>query len=261
MSDDLDIAQSAPAPANVVEEWKRFGAFMRSPALPTGTQARGSAVLATLRILLLDLSVMAILIAALGAASAAGFELPENVNNSLGPNLFAVVLVVVLAPLMEELFFRSWLAGHPPIMAAIAICVVGFGGGALVATLIDPEGTMPALLIIGPAIALVAAPVSAVVLLKKPVPGFYKRLFPVFFWLSSLAFAMVHLANYTEGALWILLPLILPQLVLGTMLGYIRVHHGLIAAIAMHAMHNGLLFSLALLGKLAEDAGSAAALS
>ena len=260
-SGDADLAEQVPAPANVVGEWTRFGTWMRSPALPDMSRDHGSAALATTRILLLDLAIMMVLIAALAAASAAGFELPENVNNSLEPDVWAILLVVVLAPLMEELIFRSWLAGHPPVMAAVAVCLVGFGGGALVATLIDPEGTMPALMIIGPAIALIAAPASAVLLLKKPVPHLYTRMFPVFFWLSSLAFAMVHLTNYTElswSMLVIILPLVLPQLVLGTMLSYLRVHHGLIPAIALHAAHNGILFSLAMLGKLAADAAPAA---
>ena len=106
-------------------------------------------------------------------------------------------------------------------------------------------------MIIGPAIAIIAAPIAAIILLKKPVPRLFSRGFPVFFWLSSIAFALVHLANYTEGALWILLPLVVPQLVLSTMLGYVRVHYGLLFAMALHALHNGILFSLAMLGKAA----------
>ena len=43
------------------------------------------------------------------------------------------------------------------------------------------------------------------------------------------------------------LPLVLPQLVTGTMLGYLRVHYGLWASIMLHALNNGAFISLVLL--------------
>lgn len=259
-----DPLQGAPTPitepANIISEWRNYRSFLMRPALPEATKDYASAGRAVMRMLLLDMAVMGALLSAIGIAMAMGLEMPENVNNTLGPSIWAFALVVVAAPLLEELGFRSWLSGHPSVIAAVIICLVGFAGlPFLIDTVIDPDGTMPILMIIGPAIAIVAAPIAAIMLLKKPVPRLFSRGFPVFFWLSSIAFALVHLANYTEGALWILLPLVVPQLVLGTMLGYVRVHYGLLFAMALHALHNGILFSLAMLGKAAGDAAGGTA--
>ena len=198
---------------------------------------------------MLDLAVMLVLIAMLSMAGAFGFELPANVNNSLEPGLATIALIVLVAPIMEEFVFRSWLTGHPSIIAVVAICLLAFGAIPFAAADMEPSALRNVLLLGGPAAGLLTAPTAAYLLLKRPVPSLFSQGFPAFFWLSTAGFALVHLLNYTEGSLAILLPLVLPQFVLGTMLGYLRVHYGLIPAIALHAVHNGILFSLAILGK------------
>lgn len=93
----------------------------------------------------------------------------------------------------------------------------------------------------------------ALILLRHRGPmAWFERLFPGFFWLATLSFALVHLANFDEGSLAILLPLVLPQFILGTMLGYVRVRIGLWAAILLHAAHNATAVSLAALSTLAQ---------
>jgi membrane protease YdiL (CAAX protease family) len=53
------------------------------------------------------------------------------------------------------------------------------------------------------------------------------------------------LANFDEGSLAILLPLVLPQFILGMMLGYLRVRFALWAAILLHAAHNATALAIA----------------
>ena len=48
-----------------------------------------------------------------------------------------------------------------------------------------------------------------------------------------------------------LLPLVLPQFVIGAILGYTRVTYGLWASILLHALHNGAFISLVLLASSA----------
>ena len=43
----------------------------------------------------------------------------------------------------------------------------------------------------------------------------------------------------TLRALAVLLPLVSPQLVVGSILGYVRVHYGLWASMMLHGLHNG----------------------
>ncbi len=246
-----EAAPLAP-PQDAREEWRRYGAFLKRPRLvPLDRGDNGAR--AVLRMLGLDLMVMLVLIGAIGAASAAGFEIPENVNNTLEPGIMAIALVVIAAPLGEEILFRSWLRGQPAVIAVVLILALGFGAGPAIGYAMAEGVAKTAVTIAGPLIAIVAAPLAVYVLLRRPAPALFHRFFPALFWISTLAFALIHLGNYTDlswATLAILLPLVLPQFALGTMLGYLRVHYGLVHAIALHAAHNAILFGLAMAGGL-----------
>ena len=240
-----------PSPSNAVAEWRRYGAFIKAPKLP-GAYNAGSSVPAIFRLLSLDLALMLVFVGGIGLASALGFEMPSNVNNTLTPTLATATLIVLGAPIGEELVFRSWLTGHPAVLAVVALCVGGFGLAAFSSALAEGSGAGSALVLAGLALVFIAAPLAAYFLRSRSAPDLFVRRFAIFFWLSTLGFALIHLANYTEGSLAMLLPLVLPQFALGTMLGYLRVHYGLIPAIALHAAHNAILFGLAILGGLGE---------
>lgn len=260
-SDGGQLPERPSAPPSLLAEWRRFAGFLVRPTLPGCTDAASAGLRGVARLLSLDALVMVALLSAIGLATSMGLELPENVNNSLGLTVGAVLLVVIGAPIGEELVFRSWLRGTPAVMAVVAICVLGLGVWPVALTTLNPEGGMDLVAVIGPLIALIAAPLSAFLLWRRPTPRLFRAGFPVFFWLSSAGFALVHFANYTLeswGMLVIILPLLLPQMALGTMLGYLRVHYGLVHAIALHALHNGILFGLAMAGKALSEAGEAA---
>lgn len=242
-----------PSPASAREEWARYTAFLKRPQL-VALDREGSGARAVLRMLGLDLAIMLVLIGGISVAAAAGFELPDNVNNSLKPGLGAIALVVIAAPLLEELAFRSWLRGHPAVIAVVAILAVGLGALPAIGFAMGEGPAQSAATLAGLALALIGAPLAAWRLIDRPAPALFRRLFPLFFWLSTLGFALIHLGNYTEGSLAILLPLVLPQFALGSMLGYLRVHYGLAHAIALHAIHNAILFSLAMAGGLGGEA-------
>lgn len=240
---EAQFADGAPlALPDAQSEWKRLARFLKRPALPPAQLSPGDAARGTGRILILDLALMAVLIAALLSATALGIELPENLNSTLELNLETFILIALVAPIGEEIAFRSWLSGRPGHVLAIAILVAG---GAAAAFLIEPQ---PAIASLAGIAALLGAVIAVAMMRGRPPIGWFSRLFPLFFWLSTIGFALIHLLNYTEGALIVLLLLIVPQFLLGAMLGYVRVHFGLIAAIALHAAHNFLLFSLAAIG-------------
>lgn len=228
------------------EEWRRFARYVKRPVLPDAMARRSDAVSGTLRMLGLDLAIMTVFIGTLMLIVAAGFDLPENLNSTLDMNMTTVLLVVVLAPLLEEAVFRSWLSGRPRYLGAFAALLAA---GVIAAIAGASVGGDTGTAIGGLAVlaGLVAAVVAMVLLWKRQPPGWFRTAFPVLFWLSSLAFSLVHLMNYTEGALYVLLPLVIPQLILGTMAAYVRVQFGLIFAILLHALHNGFALSLAAL--------------
>lgn len=72
------------------------------------------------------------------------------------------------------------------------------------------------------------------------------------FWTLTVCFALLHLTNFGSSFPLYLVPfLVLPQFVLGAVLGYIRTGYGFVFAVLFHALHNGILVGVMLLGQLA----------
>ena len=70
--------------------------------------------------------------------------------------------------------------------------------------------------------------------------------FSILLWVSSVIFALSHISNYHDRQHTDLLyiPLILPQLSLGILLGFVRVRFGLFYSIACHFLINSMLVSI-----------------
>lgn len=230
-------ALRAPA-SSIIGEWKRFGAFLKRPTLDVGAQNEGAPTVLA-RIFALDMAAMFVLIGLASALIAAGIYIPATALAGMEFTPGIIFAVVIGAPVMEEIAFRGWLSGKPgPILALILIAAGASGAFFL-------HASAPAIgALIGVA-AIVAALAALFILRAKPAMDWFAKLFPVFFWLATISFALVHLANFDEGSLAVLLPLVLPQFILGMMLGYVRVRFALWAAIALHAAHNATAITIA----------------
>lgn len=228
-------SQLAPAPT-LRAEWGRYRGFLRRPTLPQRAAPCSSArIVATLRLAALDLTLAGGLILLAMAATLGGFAPPTHALAGLGWTPQIVLAIVVLAPLMEELFFRGWLSGRPG--AVWPVMLLGIAAAALV--LAGQENALTGAGVAGSAV--LAALALAIMLRKRPAWVWFSRGFPLFFWLSTTAFALVHLLNYAEGSLAMLLPLVLPQFIAGSIFGYARVTYGLWASMLLHVLHNGAL--------------------
>ncbi|MEM7780716.1 MAG: CPBP family glutamic-type intramembrane protease [Pseudomonadota bacterium] len=227
---------------SLTSEWQRLAVFLKRPSLDARADA-SPPLLILARIFALDILAMAVLIGAATIAVAAGVYLPETALAGIEFTPLIVLGVIVGAPVMEELVFRSWLSGKPGhvlCVLLIALGALGFG----VAHVNSP--------VIGLLIALggIIAGIAALILLRHSQPmRWFVWAFPGFFWFTTIAFALVHIANFDMSGGWsnmlILLPLVLPQFILGALLGYVRVQIGLWAAILLHAAHNASALTLA----------------
>ncbi len=238
-----DVADQAarvlPA-ASLREEWGGFFSFLRRPSLDK-EYAVGAPATVLARIYALDMLAMLTLIMAASTAVAAGLTLPQTALAGMEFTPLIVLAVIVVAPVFEELIFRGWLSGRPSHV--IGLLLVGTGGW----TAFSLQQSAPVVgAIIGIA-ALVGGMAALILLRHHPAFGWFARFFPAFFWLATLTFALVHIANFDEGSLAMLLPLVLPQFILGSLLGYVRVRIGLWAAIALHAAHNATAIGIAAL--------------
>lgn len=73
---------------------------------------------------------------------------------------------------------------------------------------------------------------------------------PIFYGLAA-AFALIHLSNYPDLTLGLILlsPLLVaPQFVMGILAGFLRVRFGFLWAFLLHALHNFVLVGLAIVG-------------
>ena len=143
--------------------------------------------------------------------------IPEHMSEEMMENMsFLTVLfyVAVLAPILEEFIFRTFivLRRFYPLLFFIAI-LESFGK-------------------------------SKFSLLKKTIRG-WKQAFPIVVVLSSLLFGYIHIWNFKgDVEFWLVPVLVLPQVISGFFLAYGRVRYGLIWSILQHALFNLLLIIL-----------------
>ncbi|MEP3421245.1 MAG: CPBP family glutamic-type intramembrane protease [Erythrobacter sp.] len=229
-----DAARILPA-GSLREEGRRLWAFLRQPTLHSNvTVGKPSTVLA--RIYAFDMAAMLTLIMAASLVVAMGVSLPQTALAGIEFTPLIVIGVILLAPVSEEIIFRSWISGKPAQVFALLLGVMGAGA---VFSFYDRAPLISGTVAFG---AVLAAFAVLILLRNRPTLGWFNRQFPVFFWLSTVAFALVHVTNFEVASDWsnlvMILPLVLPQFILGALLGYIRVRIGLWAAIVLHAGHN-----------------------
>jgi membrane protease YdiL (CAAX protease family) len=226
--------------------WQDFFTFLRRPTLSdraAGVSAAGFGAIA--RLFPLDLLLMVVLIGGLGALTLFGFELPEHALEQLELGAPILLFILVGAPVGEEILFRGWLSGRPGHVLALVSLVAG---GALaysaVQALPEPTGGLAALGLIVLAAALATGLLWG--LRRRGAWSGFQRHFGWFYFASALGFAAIHLVNFGQGASVATLPLVLPQFVLGLILGYVRVQHGMWASILFHALHNAVFIGIVL---------------
>lgn len=236
--------------ARLPSQWRAFARFLRRPTLPDRADLSLKGAAGALGSLLaLDLLLMAVVLGAIGIATALGLEMPDHLLDGVKITPALVAFMIVGAPIGEEIIFRGWLSGRPGHILGSVLCAVSVGllvGGAALAA----AGAQPGLLLaIGGLVALILAGVLVFVLRKRDAIRWFQRHFRWFYYGSALAFAAMHLTNFAgAGMSPAQLPMVMPQLVLGLILGYLRIERGLAAGIALHMLHNTLFASLLLLG-------------
>ncbi|MFK7981606.1 MAG: CPBP family glutamic-type intramembrane protease [Saprospiraceae bacterium] len=188
--------------------WQDLIAFVKNPRLdplPTHFLEQPQKVFPYL--LALDFLLM---IPLMGIMSATGIEDTDHeITKLLDDPMKLVLMAVVLAPILEELFFRFPIGNwwKTPVR------------------LWNQEEA------------------------NWSIVTWCKSNFKTIFWTFTIVFAAVHFTNFAATVPIYLAPiLVLPQLVLGIMLGYIRVGWGTRYSILFHAIHNGIPISLMLLG-------------
>jgi membrane protease YdiL (CAAX protease family) len=151
----------------------------------------------------------------------------------LGSTWKAVVAVVVIAPVLEELAFRATLRYSHFTIALVIASLLGY------LCYYFAETTLHKGLSI--VVGLVGIPVIAVFL--KPADAilyqFWVHFFPYIFHLLAISFGLMHLTNYDHiNNYFMAIPLVSSQLLAGYAWGYVRMRFGLWYSIGLHIAWN-----------------------
>lgn len=98
--------------------------------------------------------------------------------------------------------------------------------------------------------AVILAPLMEEVIFRGPMLFFRdKTYFKIVFWLLTLLFGFYHITNFEITTTVLLLSplLVLPQIIVGAILGFVRVRFNLLWAIGLHAIYNLILLGPLLL--------------
>lgn len=163
-------------------------------------------------ILLLDIAVMLFLIAIISIVEDYGLINMENhkgVDLMKSNPILGLVSGVIIAPIFEELFFRSYIVKryspiHPIVFLSDALGIY------------TKDRLYPVL------------------------ENYWDKYFNYVVYFSAILFALVHIFNYeiTRNVILLTPLLVLPQFVIGLMLAYFRVKFGLVWSVYFHALHN-----------------------
>ncbi|WP_114229109.1 MULTISPECIES: CPBP family glutamic-type intramembrane protease [Sphingomonas] len=225
--------------------WRDWFAFLRKPTLAVPRQRFGlAAIAAVCWLLVLDIAFNVPLAALLSWLSKRETLAPPQFSDltTHGP-VFTLLMGALLAPVLEEILFRSWLDGTRRHITFFLMVLLTFGAFWKFGVQAQP------LLAIGVAAALLVVGALLVWHAETSVPRWFARYFPAIFYLQAVAFAGSHFGNYPLDRLWLLVPFVLPQLLAGLIFGFARVRYGMWANILLHASSNAVFLTLMLAGQ------------
>ena len=229
----------AEARASFVATAAALLAFLRRPSLSHAPFAdRRARITAAGWLLLLSLMISGgLALFTLPLVSADGAGASDQLRRTLSQPLPSIlVTVILLGPLIEEVFFRGWLSGRWRAAAATALFAAAIFGGAY---LLGRIAVLPAiareagLALCGILALSVMAPVDR----GAAIPG-YARVFPIAFWGQGVLFGALHYQNLANGSVVLSVLATMPLVACGWLWGYARIALGLPTAIALHMAYN-----------------------
>ena len=222
--------------AGLLAEWRALSQFLAAPQRMPRRHAGGLAWVARSVGFAATVLVVNITIAAMVLGPMAGWAgIHEELPNSL--TLRFALLAGLFAPLAEELLVRAGLR---------RLGFTLFVGPALTFYAFCPGGTLWNVAAAALAGALVAGYLLQYQRWRNPAARMasgrrFIRHYGWVYWGYVLAFALSHIGNYswssTRGSMFVA-AMVLPQLLMGTVAGYLRLRDGLRSSLLLHFLNN-----------------------
>lgn len=202
------------------------------------------------------------------AVLALGGDRPENAVGDLlesGPILSLILTAVVLAPLIEELAFRLPMSLRPwHVAGGVGVLSVMFvpslfgvslgqaiagGDNEVIAVVVEVGLTVGVTVVLGLILRRLLPREPAVGPALVPTRARFVVIVAL-----TLLFAAAHLGNFSEFT-WFLPAFILPQVLVGMVLAYVRVVRNWWMGVAIHALNNAVAVGFGLLPRWADQDG------
>lgn len=152
-----------------------------------------------------------------------------------GYSMAAIITGVIFAPIYEEIICRLCLIANKKNYYIVLISLIS-----LIIISSIREKYLISIILLGVFLLLL----SLKLIKKVKLQAIYNNNFKYIFWFSSILFGLLHVTNYSGNYLVILAlsPILcFPQIVMGFILGYIRMKYGFRYGVIVHIIINSAL--------------------
>jgi len=218
--------------------------YIKQPKLILETQPiNTSSLQAVLTLFLVAYGLSTICLFTINNYIRANYEVSRSeIVNTEEQGLWMLFLVVVIVyPVVEEFVFRYYLKNKKVLTLIFISLTVALTGYWLAKQFSYSsswlQGIIFATSIMGPVLLLVATYVQ--LRQKDRLHETYRKYFFIPFYISVVAFASLHASNFTVvGHPFLQLPLLIPFVISGLILGFARMRYGMWANILLHVSFN-----------------------
>ncbi len=164
--------------------------------------------------------------------------------------IIVIMLMVLMIPFVEELTFRLFLKFKPQYFClSVFLLVQSFGG------LFLGSKENFGFIILGVPFLLGLTAFILSMSNKEEYSKFWEKNIRYILYFSIISFGIIHVSNFKEttSPILLMIPIIIfPQLLMGTILGFLRIKYGFIYSFIYHALNNFIPLTFVLLGNLLE---------
>lgn len=171
---------------------------------------------------------------------------------AMNGNFWTVLFLgALVAPLIEEITFRLPLRFSPTNLALSVFFALRIIASYISRQYFPHENTFLYSWIIPIIFAAVLFSLCQSPQWKSRIMDWYVQKFSVFFYSLTILFGLLHITNYSDvrNILLIIVLLGIPQIIVGIVLGYIRITYGFGYGLLMHSLYNAFLLVPASLAK------------
>ena len=208
---------------NIKETYTDLLAFLKNPKDEAGPELSIAQKFKTvISLLIIEIPLMGILVLLISGLETLG--LIDSDNHKIldmiksYPVVLLFVLTVVIGPLIEELIFRLYLRYKNNYALHFLISLVSLMGA-------RKEQKAETFFI-----------------------SLWKKRYKFLFYFSAVIFGLVHISNFEFSYSILLLSpiLVAPQIILGLVIGYLRVRIGFVSGLVLHSLHNAFFIGIPL---------------